>query len=298
MKIIFSLMALFTPFLYAKPEVRIQSEIIVFQSKLSFLDCCEIIQATPSEKEMLYKMQVKWKSENSEMTPLEFKEKFFQEQSIKLKAPSKIHFRLPTAKATKTDVQNLITAYAQHRFPLAEIDVQQLKLPFADRPLNTLSIDFHDYNGRGEFLLNVRLENETENAYWLRGIVRVRQEVPLLMKDLRYGERLSSADVQLRKIDISYVRGDILEMKDVEGFVMSRNAYQGSVLTKDLIKPAPMIQRSQNVKILLEQNGIQIETMGTAQEDGFKDSMIKVKSDSNQKILSGKVAAPGLVRVE
>jgi flagella basal body P-ring formation protein FlgA len=298
MRYTFLLLTLFSHLMFAKPEVRIQSDIIIFQSKLFFQDCCEILQATDSEKQELLKLQVNWTSDKAEMAAFEFRDLFFGDQSVKIKSSSKIHVHKPTAKATKSDVQNLIAQYSQHRFPNAEIDVQQVKLPFADRPQNNLTIDFHDYNGRGEFLLNARLENETDTAYWIRGIVRVRQEVPLLMKDLRFGERISSSDVQLRKVDISYVRGELLEIKDFDGFVMSRNAYQGSVLTKDLIKPAPMVQRSQSVKILLEQNGIQIETMGTAQEDGFKDAFIKVKSDSNNKILSGKVAAPGLIRIE
>jgi hypothetical protein len=100
MRYTFLLLTLFSHLMFAKPEVRIQSDIIIFQSKLFFQDCCEILQATDSEKQELLKLQVNWTSDKAEMAAFEFRDLFFGDQSVKIKSSSKIHVHKPTAKAT------------------------------------------------------------------------------------------------------------------------------------------------------------------------------------------------------
>lgn len=117
--------------------------------------------------------------------------------------------------------------------------------------------------------------------------------------------RAANADETLTPDLINWVRQDVGELNfgffsapdQLEGQTLKRNLRAGTVLSPDLLQPALLIQRGDKVRISLRRGPIQLQTDGTAQQDGRHGERIRVRNSQSGKTLSALVVASGEVEI-
>ena len=112
------------------------------------------------------------------------------------------------------------------------------------------------------------------------------------------GTNLSAADLRLELMDISQLHSGYFQtVQELEGFVSRRPIPAEQVMTPALVDPAKMINRGEKVMIIAEGPGLSIRATGLAMEDGAFGELIRVRNSSTNKVVEGRITAPGLIKV-
>ncbi len=112
------------------------------------------------------------------------------------------------------------------------------------------------------------------------------------------GTHLSPADLRLELMDISRLySGYFQSLDELDGFVARRPIQAEQVMTPALVNPARMINRGERVVIIAEGPGLSIRATGLAMEDGAFGELIRVRNTSSNKVVEGRISAPGLIKV-
>jgi flagella basal body P-ring formation protein FlgA len=115
---------------------------------------------------------------------------------------------------------------------------------------------------------------------------------------LARGTHLSSSDLRLEIMDVSRLHsGYFREISDLSGHVARRSIKSGQVMSPALVDPARMINRGERVVITAESPGLSIRSTGEAMQDGAYGELIRVKNTSSDKIVEGRITAPGQIKV-
>lgn len=116
----------------------------------------------------------------------------------------------------------------------------------------------------------------------------INQGQPIAGRDLRLEERLFSDLADVGMEDLSAAVG--LESR--------RFIRAGDMLTERLVRERPLVRRGDQIRIIIQADGLQITTSGQAQSDGVLGETISVRRDGakrKQDIIDAVVAGPALV---
>ena len=86
-----------------------------------------------------------------------------------------------------------------------------------------------------------------------------------------------------------------ISIKEVVGKEAKRVIRQGTVITKELIQPIPVIHRGDVVKVQLRSQGLMLTTSAYAKEEGGVGETVQIEMLKGGKKLKAKVQGPGLV---
>lgn len=112
------------------------------------------------------------------------------------------------------------------------------------------------------------------------------------------GTHLTTSDLRLELVDVSLLySGYFKTMEELDGFVARRPIPAEQVMTPALVNPAKMVNRGEKVMIMAEGPGLSIRASGHAMEDGAYGELIRVKNTSSNKVVEGRITAPGLIQV-
>ncbi|WP_290583466.1 flagellar basal body P-ring formation chaperone FlgA [Ketobacter sp.] len=112
------------------------------------------------------------------------------------------------------------------------------------------------------------------------------------------GTHLSPSDLRLELVDVSLLHGGYFQsMAELDGFVAKRPIQAEQVMTPALVDPARMINRGEKVMIVAEGPGLSIRATGLAMEDGAYGELIRVRNTNSNKVVEGRITAPGLIKV-
>lgn len=123
--------------------------------------------------------------------------------------------------------------------------------------------------------------------------------LPVLVatRALTRGDTLKAADVELKKHNISSLRGGYVTAPDeVIGLTVKRRVRDLQPVAASMFEQPLLVTRGQTVVMLAEQSGISIKAMGEAQKKGRKGDLIKVKNKSSGKVVTAVVDGLGVVR--
>lgn len=122
--------------------------------------------------------------------------------------------------------------------------------------------------------------------------------VVLAKNSLVRGQVITSADIQLKKYNISGMRdGYITNLKDVMGMTVKRRLREHQPLTLSQLEAPVMVERGQQVLMIAEHDGIEARTKGEALKKGRKGEVIKVKNTRSGRVVSAVVVDTGTVRM-
>lgn len=152
---------------------------------------------------------------------------------------------------------------------------------------------------RGEMLFHVEAELNDFRTRSLpaRVSLDVQREVPLLVRAVHAGERLSSEDIRREWRDLAWSQDTPASDMDLVKSVTARPMGAGELLWKGNLRREDLIRHGDVVRLQLGSEALQISTEGVAQGQGKSGDSVRVKIGRSGKILSGVVVDKGLVEI-
>ncbi|MBU0665466.1 MAG: flagellar basal body P-ring formation chaperone FlgA [Proteobacteria bacterium] len=152
--------------------------------------------------------------------------------------------------------------------------------------------------GSNRFSLIGRLDSQVVKNFSVRGTLEVLAPVAVAVSNLRRGDLVAETQIQMEPRDISTLRAPCLQLQQVIGKTLLQSIKAGSVIDLSSIEFPPVVKKGAFVKILGQNNGLQLTASGIAKTDGKQGQTIKVKNSSSDKVIFCRVTAPGLVEVQ
>lgn len=152
--------------------------------------------------------------------------------------------------------------------------------------------------GSNRFALIGRIDNQVVKNFSVRGVLEALAPVAVAVTNLRRGDMINEAQIQMEPRDLSTLRAPCLQVQQVIGKTVIRGIKAGSVIDLASIEFPPVVKKGTLVKILGQKNGLQLTATGIAKTDGKQDQIIKVKNASSDKEIFCRVTAPGIVEVQ
>lgn len=150
----------------------------------------------------------------------------------------------------------------------------------------------------GSVSVGLRCLGPVSWSVYLRGKLEVFETVAVAARPLGRGERLSAADIELQRQDVSHLSGGYHSSLDaVVGMEVRRSVRAGMVLNRSVIRPPILVNRGERVSITAANGAVQVSMEGKALASGARGELIEVVNTSSKTKLEAEVVAPGMVRV-
>lgn len=209
-------------------------------------------------------------------------------------------------RLTAADLTNSIDTFLlemQDSLPEAEYTFvpRQLPLPF-DVPTGELEIRVipsdPDIVGSKRFTLMYLVDGKTVKNISIRGKLKVMAPVAVLTRGVKRGAILHPDMIEMELRDLSTLRTPCTDLRMVLGKKLSKRLRSGSVLDVSYIEFPPVILKGQLVKMVVNNNGLQLTATGISYMNGKQDQIIRVKNIRSNKNVFCKVSSPGIVEVQ
>lgn len=240
------------------------------------------------------------KSEELALT-LRKKLSFLDLQLLSVKIPETFTLRAKRNFIYPSDLTRLISQQSLAICAGCTVELLELKLPEIKTSQEILKIrlDTQSIRQAGGFLLPLLVETSQGNLqFWVTGRLAFFRETPVTTRMIRMGERITSADFVVQKVNVTFAKDGAPAAADLVGKLAGRTFNIGQPIFYGDLKKEPAALRGQSVKILIGTDSLEITTSGTAEETGSLGDVIKVRSSGTQKLLSGVLIEKGMVRVE
>lgn len=122
---------------------------------------------------------------------------------------------------------------------------------------------------------------------------------PVATGYLRKGEIITEADFDIKKIDVTkYAPGQIPLANEIIGKELSCNLSEDAVIAGYALALDKIVGRGDDVTITVVSGGVRVYAKGSALQDGYVGEQIRVKSDLNGALLTGRVEETGEIVVK
>jgi flagellar basal body P-ring formation protein FlgA len=153
----------------------------------------------------------------------------------------------------------------------------------------------------GERLYHVKILHK--NLYFRQISVPTRIEVckdiVLSSKPLKRDNNISSQDIIVEEKWFTRLPQDLLtDPENVIGRRLLRSVNSNTPFTLSMLSNPILFKKGKVVKIICDNEALNITTLGLAEEEGVYGAMVKVKNISSNKIIQGRVIGDSVVRVE
>jgi flagella basal body P-ring formation protein FlgA len=187
---------------------------------------------------------------------------------------------------------------------LPEAEIQfipaSLPLPFI-LPTGELTSEVIPSNpgilGSSRFSLILRVDNQVAKNMSIRGRIEANANIVVTARAVKKDSILSPQLLTMAVTDISEMAGPQFEASDLTGKKLTRSLKAGSPVLANMVESLPVVRRGEKVKIVINSGQLHVSATGFAFTDGKLDETIRVQNLSSNKLIYGRVAAPGLVEV-
>ena len=253
-----------------------------------------VFDAINSEEEKTFK--------NEELALMLRQKLSFQElQRLAIKIPELVRIRAQRNYLHAADLMREISDQAKALCTGCMIEFDDLKIPelkIREEVLQT-RLETQNLKAAGSFLLPLQVEtSQGRNTYWVTGRISFYRQAPVAKRLIRAGERLSDADVEMKKVNVSFAKDGAPTVEELSGKIAARMIAMGQPLFMSDLRKEPAAQRGQIIKLLVGNDSFEVASSGTAEETGSIGDVIKVKSSDTQKMLSGVLIDKATVRVQ
>ena len=182
----------------------------------------------------------------------------------------------------------------------AEVSVgdldSRLRLARCDQALETYDSPNGLSGGRG--VVGVRCGGSRPWKIYVPVRIALMEPVVVARRALVRGQALAADDLMLSEVDVSGVhKAYFTRIEDVAGMRTKRSVGSGKLLHAGLLDRAKWVKRGTRVEIIARGEGLQVRMMGKALADGSRGDRIRVKNLNSGRIITGTVAAAGVVHV-
>lgn len=195
--------------------------------------------------------------------------------------------------------QFLLNHYAQSGAKRIDVEVGHLDARLQlSQCLQNLELELNDAsNSGGNISVHTRCRSEQPWSIYVPAQVDLYRPVVVAARNLSRGTRLSANDVTVVLRNTSRLR---------QGFVDAEEAVVGMELRRPLKRDEPFragllveplaVNRGDEVRLEAEIGGITVSTRGTAMSSGRVGQQIRVKNNNSERVVAGRIIAPGHVQ--
>lgn len=124
-------------------------------------------------------------------------------------------------------------------------------------------------------------------------------EAVVATRTIRPGETLSPDDLTLAAMPVGQVpQGPVTAITDAAGMSAKTSIPAGRAVAADALRPQLAIRRNDPVTLAYESDYLRLTARGKALGDGAPGEIVAVLNATGGSVVEGRVAGPGLVRVE
>lgn len=172
----------------------------------------------------------------------------------------------------------------------------RLQIPVCSIPLET-SVSRHNSQG-GRVSVKVECRDATPWARHVAAHVSVYRDAVVAVRNMPRGAVISANDIALREVDVSMIRGQILDNTEAAiGMEVRRHTNSDAVLSLDMLVTPLMVKRGETVVVTAERAGVVIRQQGVALQDGESGKQIQIRNTRSDRVVQAIVTGPGEVKV-
>ncbi|MBU1626561.1 flagellar basal body P-ring formation chaperone FlgA [bacterium] len=146
--------------------------------------------------------------------------------------------------------------------------------------------------------LDIIIDGELYKKLWIQARLSLNSKVGKLKRDIKKGEVISEEDIVFHDSAIEDMSRDYITDKDeISGLVASRNCRKGTILYRGLFTKPNVINRGDEVMIVVNISSLKITAAGVALENGGLGDMIKVRNETSKKTMEARITSKGKVVV-
>ncbi|HCB12614.1 MAG TPA: flagellar basal body P-ring formation protein FlgA [Gammaproteobacteria bacterium] len=150
----------------------------------------------------------------------------------------------------------------------------------------------------GNTSVGVRCPDAKPWSIYLSANVRIYDQVLIARRFLRRGTILSAADVQFERRELSTLPGGYeTDPQQLIGRQLQHALMIGKVISPRSVKVTPAVRRGETVTLIAGQSGIEITSSGIALSDASIGERLRVRNESSQRVIEGKVTANRRVEI-
>jgi flagella basal body P-ring formation protein FlgA len=128
--------------------------------------------------------------------------------------------------------------------------------------------------------------------------IDVFEDVIVTAKPLLKGQIIDTSAVTFQKQNIALLKnGYYIKNSSFNQLQARRNLKRGAVLTPKNLSPRLLVRSGQKVTLVLDYNGLQIKSSGTALKSATLGQVVRVRNSQSLKVVEGIVSGEALVRV-
>lgn len=220
---------------------------------------------------------------------------------ISLKIPSEVKVSRKGTKLTPEEVKSRIVALVESSCAPCNVEVSALRVQDAGKldPSITWSISNLQTIPKGNFNISIDLykDNNFLRKIFVQGNLRILKEVPIVTRNLQFGERVQKEDVSFEKRDITFSRDAIPTAEEIYGSEIAGNISSHQIIWKRNLKRKMAITRGAPVQVTVQNQGWTIHLSGISQDSGYVGDTIKILNPATKKVIVGVVKDQGVVEV-
>lgn len=150
----------------------------------------------------------------------------------------------------------------------------------------------------GNTFVGIRCSTPVNWSLYVPVEVRVQGEVVVLSEARPRGSLVTSRHVHLesRNLD-ALASGYFTSADEVLDMVLRRAVQAGQVVTPHMVEAQRLIQRGQEVTLIVEGTALAVRAKGTALGDAAEGERVQVRNSSSQEVVEGVVRGRGIVAV-
>lgn len=150
----------------------------------------------------------------------------------------------------------------------------------------------------GRVTLRVRCDSHAPWTIFVPSQVNLYRDVAVAVRSLSRNSIVQAADVQLAEREVSSLRqGYLVDLNNVIGQQVIRPVRPNQVIANHALKAAATINKGDEVVISARGRSMSVRMPGIALEEGAMGQQIRVRNIRSQRVIRGRVTAPGQVEV-
>lgn len=125
--------------------------------------------------------------------------------------------------------------------------------------------------------------------------VEIERQLPVASKRIMNGEMIESGDLEMRWISVPHDRGQLVSDEEtLIGKTIRRTLVQGQPIRYADISSDLLVEAGDEVQLIFENEGIQIQITVEARQSGAQDEEISFYSHETRRSYRGKISGPGV----
>ncbi len=202
-------------------------------------------------------------------------------------------------------IQTQVTDYLQQYYQSSDIERTKITVGRLDPRLrlaacqSPLELKHDDAERRGGNLtVHTRCPGPTPWSLYVPSEVAVYRQIAVASRSLGRGHQLAAGDITLAVRNTGQLRqGFVTQPEAALGMALRRPLQAGDPVRLSQLEAPTVVRRGDQVRLKARTGTITVDTKGTALSDGRVGEQVRVRNDSSERVVRGRVIGPGAVEV-